>query len=219
MAKFKNANHAFEFFYDLIHNPIVSQDYSNTKTIFNVGFIIENPLDNEITCDFRKWNKDYAEAEWQWYLSGNPNATEISKRAPIWKNHMDPQGNVQSNYGWQWVRGNQLDRIIDQLIVSKINKTDTRQAVITFYDGKEIDNYAYDTPCTLSAHFQIVQNKLCMTVIMRSNDLWYGFCNDQYCFSKLLEMVANKVGIEVGWYYHFASNLHVYNEFLNKNER
>lgn len=219
MAKFKNANHAFEFFYDLIHNPIVSQDFSNTKTIFNVGFIIENPLDNEITCDFRKWNKDYAEAEWQWYLSGNPDATEISKRAPIWKNHMDPQGNVQSNYGWQWVRGNQLDRIIDQLIVSKVNKTDTRQAVITFYDGKEIDNYAYDTPCTLSAHFQIVQNKLCMTIIMRSNDLWYGFCNDQYCFSKLLEMVANKVGIEVGWYYHFASNMHIYNEFLNKNER
>jgi thymidylate synthase len=218
MAKFKNANKAFEFFYDLIQEPIIGEDFANTKAMFNVGFAIENPLDNDITCKYRKWNKDYAEAEWQWYLSANQNAEEISKRAPIWKNHMDPQGNVQSNYGWQWVRGSQLDRIIDQLAFSKVNKTDTRQAVITFYDGKEIANYAYDTPCTLSAHFQIVQNKLCMTVNMRSNDLWYGFCNDQYCFSKLLEMVANELGIEVGWYYHFTSNLHLYNDFLGLND-
>jgi len=68
----------------------------------------------------------------------------------------------------------------------------------------------------LSLHFQIVDNKLCMTVNMRSNDLWFGFCNDQYCFSKLQGLVAEKLGIEVGWYYHFASNLHLYNNFLNK---
>ena len=214
---FDTANDAFEYFYELIEK--YGDDFGDTKTYFNVGFYIRNPLNNHILSEFRKWNKEYAEYEWQWYLSANPDATEIAKRAPIWKNHMDPQGNVQSNYGWQWVRGSQLDRIIDQLVFSKINKTDTRQAVITFYDGKEIANYAYDTPCTLSAHFQIVQNKLCMTVNMRSNDLWYGFCNDQYCFSKLLEMVANEVGIEVGWYYHFASNMHIYNEFLNKNEK
>ena len=91
--------------------------------------------------------------------------------------------------------------------------------MITFYDGKEIFAYSKDTPCTNSIHFQIVENKLCMTVNMRSNDLWYGFCNDQYCFSKLQEMVAKELCIEVGWYYHFVSNMHIYNEFLNKNEK
>ena len=57
-----------------------------------------------------------------------------------------------------------------------------------------------------------------MAVLMRSNDLWYGFCNDQYCFSKLQESVALKLGIEVGEYYHFAHNLHIYNNFLNKKQ-
>jgi len=214
---FETANEAFEWSFDYIKEE--GLDQLNTRTIFNMGFYIQNPLKNEITCDFRKWNKNYAEAEWQWYLSSNPNAEEISKRAPIWKKHMDENGNVQSNYGWQWNRGSQLDRIIDQLNFSYKNNLNTRQAVLTFYDGKEIENYAHDTPCTLSVHFQIINSELCMTVNMRSNDLWYGFCNDQYCFSKLQEMVAKELCIEVGWYYHFVSNMHIYNEFLDKNEK
>ncbi len=51
-----------------------------------------------------------------------------------------------------------------------------------------------------------------MCVTMRSNDLWYGFCNDQYQFSKLQELVAEKLDIPMGTYYHFAHNLHLYND-------
>ena len=214
---FDTANDAFEYFYELIEK--YGDDFGDTKTYFNVGFYIRNPLNNHILSEFRKWNKDYAEYEWQWYLSANPDATEIAKRAPIWKNHMDDYGHVRSNYGWQWERSDQLNQVIDILRLSLASNLDTRKAVITLYDGKEIFSYSKDTPCTNSIHFQIVNKKLCMTVNMRSNDLWYGFCNDQYCFSKLQEMVAKKLGIEVGWYYHFVSNMHIYNEFLNKNEK
>jgi thymidylate synthase len=211
---YTTANQAFEDLYDYVSKH--GFNYANTKTIFNLGFYIYQPLRNEIDCKFRKWNKDYAEYEWQWYLSANPDATEIAKRAPIWLQHMDENNHVRSNYGWQWVRGSQLDYVIDILYNSLLNNLDTRKAVITFYDGKEINTYAHDTPCTNSIHFQIIDRKLCMTVNMRSNDLWYGFCNDQYCFSKIQEMVSKVLGIEVGWYYHFASNMHIYNDFLNK---
>ena len=57
-----------------------------------------------------------------------------------------------------------------------------------------------------------------MCVVMRSNDLWYGFCNDQYCFSRMQEMVCNELNteipadIELGTYYHFAHNMHLYND-------
>ena len=57
-----------------------------------------------------------------------------------------------------------------------------------------------------------------MSVNMRSNDLWFGFCNDQYCFSKLQEMVSNELKLEIGWYYHFTSNIHLYESYLNKNQ-
>ena len=211
--EFNSASQAFdELYHTILFN---GKKFSNTYALFNCGFYLTNPLNNEIKVPFRKWSKEYAQYEWEWYLSANPNASEIAKRAPIWHNHMDENGLVQSNYGWQWVRGSQLDRVIDKLYASKVKNQDTRQAVISFYDGKEIENYAYDTPCTLSIHFQIIDNKLCMTVNMRSNDLWFGFCNDQYCFSKLLENVAKDIEIEIGWYYHFASNLHLYDDKLD----
>jgi len=209
--KFKNAQKAFEYLYDKIN--IEGCNFGNTKALFNVGFFITNPLENSIKTDFRRFNLKYAKREWEWYLSCNPNAEEISKYAPIWKNHMDENGEVRSNYGWQWNRGMQLDKILDKLLINK----NSRQAVLSIYDGKEISTYDYDTPCTNSIHFQIVNDELCMTVNMRSNDLWFGFCNDQFCFSKLQEHVANTLNIKLGWYFHFASNLHLYNKFLNKN--
>jgi thymidylate synthase len=208
--RFKNANKAFEYYYNKINlKGLKSKD---TSSLYNVGFYIDEPLDSFIDNKTRNFNLEYAEYEWQWYLSGNPNAEDISKRAKIWANHMDENGDVRSNYGWQWNRNDQINETINKLKKDQ----NTRQAVISIYDGKEISTYEYDTPCTLSIHFQIIKNKLCMTVNMRSNDLWFGFCNDQYCFSKLQEMVADQLNIKLGWYYHFTSNMHLYNNFLNK---
>ena len=209
---FGNAQDAFEYYYKAVNKYSFGGLRSGTKTLYNVGFYLERPMDNLINTPFRKWSNKYAVREWDWYLSGDPNGEEISKHAPIWKNHMDKEGNVRSNYGWQWNRGSQLDRIIDKLRGDE----NTRQALLSIYDGKEIGTYEYDTPCTSSIHFQIVNNKLCMSVNMRSNDLWFGFCNDQFCFSMLQKMVADRLGIEVGWYYHFASNFHLYKRHLNK---
>ena len=178
-----------------------------------MGFTIHNPLQNAIHSGYRKWSPTYAEREWNWYLSGDPNAEEIAKKAPIWYKMMDHNGDVRSNYGWQWERNHQLDKVIQMLQ----DNPETRQATISIYDGKEIDSYRNDTPCTYAVNFSRINGKLNMAVLMRSNDLWFGFCNDQYCFSKLQELVAERVGVEVGTYYHHATNLHVYNEFLNRN--
>lgn len=213
MNRFKNAQEAFEFYYDEILNNGI--DFDGTKALFNIGFEILNPMDNKINTPWRKWKNSYAIKEWEWYLSGDKSALEISKFASIWKNMMDENGEVQSNYGWQWNRNDQLNKIIERLK----SKPNTRHAVLSIYDGKEIENYKYDTPCTLNIGFQIINNKLNMTVTMRSNDLIYGFCNDQYCFSKLQEMVANELNLEVGTYFHFVFNLHIYYRHFKLKEK
>jgi len=205
---FLNANEAYEYFLDKI--ILEGIEFDNTKALFNVGFEIQHPMWNTIYNEERKWNPKYAAREWEWYLSGDPSGVEISKYAPMWKNMMDEDGNVRSNYGWQWKRNNQLSKIVD-LIRDNPN---TRKATISIYDGKEIDTYSNDTPCTYAVQFTILDGKLNMAVLMRSNDLWYGFCNDQYCFSMLQQMIADFLSIEVGTYYHFAHNLHLYNDKL-----
>jgi thymidylate synthase len=209
---FDNANQVFDYYYDYIVNHGVI--FQNTRAVFNVGVHINNPMDNHITSDVRNWKHKYAHSEWLWYLSGDRSIHTLGdiygKVPKIWTKMADSYGNVNSNYGYQWDRNDQLDRVINML---KQNK-ETRQASISIYDGKEIVKYKHDTPCTYAINFMIHDNKLNMSVMMRSNDLWYGFCNDQYCFSILQENIANSLKIPVGWYYHFVNNMHLYESQL-----
>jgi len=206
---FKTANEAYEY----MHNEIITNgvEFAGTKALFNIGFTIENPTNKVITNKERNWKHDYAEAEWKWYMSGDRNIAklgEIYGKVPaIWKQMADPDGEVNSNYGWQWQRNNQLEHVIN-----KLKTKDNRQAAISIYDGKEMNSYKFDTPCTYAVQFTVVQDKLYMSVYMRSNDLWYGFCNDQYQFASLQEMVAERLNLPVGTYYHHAHNLHLYND-------
>jgi len=210
--KFKNADEAFNFYYGVI--PYEGKKFDNTMAMFNQGFTIENPLDRIITNEARNFNIEYAEAEWQWYLSGEPTIDTLGsiygKIPRIWQKMANEDGKVNSNYGAQWERGWQLDKVVAMLK----NNPNTRQAAISIYDGKEISSYKYDTPCTYAVQFTVVDNKLNMCVTMRSNDLWFGFCIDQYCFSKLQELVSERTGYEIGTYYHFAHNLHLYEDQL-----
>jgi len=220
---FKNADEAYKYFFrEILKN---GTPFANTKALFNIGFTIENPMDNHIhdkgSIVPRKWNLEYARAEWQWYLSGDDNIEKLGKiygKVPeIWKRMANDYGYVNSNYGYQWQRTcwnniSQLDYIVDKL---KNNK-DTRHAAISIYDGKEHYKYEKDTPCTYAIQFTIVHGRLDMCVTMRSNDLWYGFCNDQYCFSMLQQLVASRLDMPVGTYYHFAHNLHLYNDKIPK---
>ena len=206
---FRNANEAYEYIHDQILQNGVS--FGDTKALFNVGFYMTDPKDRKIINRERKWSEEYAEAEWQWYKSGDPHIEALGdiygKVPEIWKRMANNHGRVNSNYGYQWERSSQLDNVIEMLRDDK----DTRQACVSIYDGKEISDYNFDTPCTYAIQFTIVNNRLDMCVTMRSNDLWYGFCNDQYQFSKLQEMISKKLKIDTGVYYHFAHNMHLYN--------
>lgn len=211
---YDNAQDAFENLFIRIMRYGVYCEKQHTNALFNVGFYINSPKDRDIKTKWRKWSKSYAEREWQWYLSQNRSVEEIKKFAPTWDKMHGGDNLVNSNYGWQWGRNNQLDKCIEQLK----KDSSTRQAWISIFDGKEKDQYKYDTPCTLAVGFYadlVIKNTLNMTVTMRSNDLVYGFCNDQYCFSKLQELVANELKMNVGYYYHFAQNLHIYEKHFN----
>ena len=214
MHKFRTANDAYEYLHDRIIQYGVA--FADTKALFNVGVYITDSQDNKIINRERNWKQEYAEAEWQWYLSGDRNIAKLGdlygKVPEIWKRMADRQGNVNSNYGYQWQRGYNHMSQLDYIVGLLKDNPETRQACISIYDGKEHPDYKTDTPCTYAVQFTILHDRLDMCVVMRSNDLWYGFCNDQYCFSKLQKMVSDKLNIEPGVYYHFAHNMHLYND-------
>lgn len=208
----KSYNTAQDAFEDLYEYIIEHGEFrSNTLAIHDCMVKIWYPSLRDINTPWRKWSKDYAEYEWQWYLSGDRSGLEISKKAKIWQHMLDENGNVNSNYGYQWNRGDQLNKVIEML------KKDpsTRRASISLYDGKEIDQYEKDTVCTYAVNFYIEGEALNAQVMMRSNDLVYGFCNDQYCFTKLQELVAQRLSKRIGSYTHYVCNMHIYERHYN----
>lgn len=213
---YKNVTEAFEDLYDFIMSQGINTQIG-TKAVYNVGFYLRNPTQRVITTEWRKFSSIYAEREYKWYLSGNRSVEEIKKYAPIWDTMHGGDNIVNSNYGWQWMRNGQLEKCIKQL---KDNKN-TRQAWFSVFDGKEKDDYTFDTPCTLAVGFDIKPGigTLDMCVTMRSNDLIYGFCNDQYCWTKLQQTIADELKIPIGTYYHFAHDLHIYKKHYDMREK
>lgn len=212
MWNFSTVTEAFETMYQKVNEQGV--EVNGTRALYNQSFTITNSDQKVVTTPIRNFKTSYAEKEWEWYLSKNRSAEDIAKYAKIWYNHMDDRGYVNSNYGWQWSRNNQLAYVVNELKRDKYS----RRAVISIYDGKEHEEYSKDTPCTYGIQFYFTpdSSKLHMTVMMRSNDLWFGFCNDAYCFMKLHEMVATMLKVDAGFYTHFAHNLHIYERHYDK---
>lgn len=208
---YKNATEAFEQAYH--YTNAYGQFYASTKAVFNISFTVLNPLDRIITTPVRKFNQEYANFEFQWYLSGNRDALEISERAKIWKQmFVGDTTEVNSNYGYFWNHDSQLDRAIEELK----NNPVSRRAMVIHYDIHELDRYKYDTPCNVVLNFHKRDDFLNLTIFARSIDLWYGYSNDQYCFSKLMELVANRLDCKVGQMHWFITNLHLYEKHWNK---
>lgn len=203
--QYNTPSEAFEQLYDLILRW--GTKHGETKAVYNASFEISQPWNAAITTKWRGFKASYAQFEWDWYLSGNRDATDIARRAPLWKSMMvDGTAEVNSNYGYFWKLNDQLIRVIDELKANPLS----RRAVVMHYDVTELDRYKFDTPCNLSLHFQVIQEKLTLTVFARSIDLVYGFCNDQFTFSKLQQRVAEILGYNLGSMHWFISNLHVY---------
>ena len=202
---YKNATDAFELLFSDINTN--GESFAGTKAKFNVSFTLQDVSNKTVTTPQRKFNEDYAEYEWNWYLKGDRDASEIGDRAKIWKQMMvEGTTEVNSNYGYFWNKNYQLSRVVQELRTNK----ETRRAIVVHYDINELDRYKHDTPCNDVLNFYIKDDKLHLTVFARSIDLVFGFCNDQYTFAKLMEMVAFQLDIAVGEMHWMVTNLHIY---------
>ena len=72
---FRTANVAYEYLHDqIIQNGVA---FGDTKALFNVGFYITDPKNRKIINKERKWSEEYALAEWEWYLTGDPRISAL----------------------------------------------------------------------------------------------------------------------------------------------
>lgn len=196
----------------------VTSRVGGAKHITNVNLELTNPRENMVMLPYRKVSKKYLKAEIEWYKSANPSADYIKQFAKLWGEIADENGNVNSNYGYLIKKKfgfNQWDYIAEKL---RKNIHD-RQAVLHFKWAQE--DFGQDTPCTLSMQFVVINNKLEAHVYMRSNDAFWGFCNDIVWFTMLHvdmleEIQRNHPEVELGSYFHTVGDFHIYEKDWNK---
>lgn len=125
--------------------------------------------------------------------------------SPNFTRFLEPNHRFYGAYG---------QRIRDQLPVTlhklRLDK-DSRQAVITLWDPW-LDNQPshLDYPCTVALNLAIVDDRLDLNVVMRSQDVWLGTPYDWFQFTQLQQTAARILKIEPGLYRHTTWSTHIY---------
>ena len=210
-----NSKQTFKKIYtDLIlYGKLTSPRGQESLEIENYTYDLD-PYVRFINFKSRNFKLDYVKQEFLWYLRGDKFDTSITNHAKMWEGLINTDGSINSNYGQYLFRDlpkSQFQNIVNQLKEDK----DSRRASMSILSKEHLLSDTKDVPCTYSLNFRIRENKLNMTVRMRSQDSVFGMTNDAPAFSFTHEMVLNALrefypDLEYGNYHHSADSFHVY---------
>ena len=213
--------------YEVNNNPeyVSSPRGLMCKELTDVALVIENPLLSLYKNKRRSSQKKYIAAEILWYASGSNTVEWISKYAKMWDSLKDENGTVNSAYG-NLIFTETNEHGFNQYmwaLESLIQDTDTRQAIMHFNKPHHQYYGNKDFVCTLNAIFHIRNNKLNLTVDMRSNDIILGLATDVAFFTVLQQQmlfdlkehgekynIEDLKNLELGRYTHIDHSLHLY---------
>jgi len=197
-----------------VNEPIVTKDEERNRVIEDYT-AKEVELYNSCTNSV----KDFMRASKFWEKIANPDGTVNSAYGYlIWKNKSHGNPNMEFKVGsseyqdadssymrtpWEWAK--------KSLIADK----DTRQAIVRFSLPQHQFIGNKDQTCTMHGNFLIRDNKLNLSIVMRSNDLWLGLTYDLPWFVSLIDRMVDELkptypDLQKGHYTHTVHSLHLY---------
>ena len=159
----------------------------------------------------RNYNLNYFKEEMTWKLGANKFDDSIKQHAKMWESVQNPDGTYNSNYGVYWFGAqNGLMNALGALLRDK----DSRQAVIPMLAAEHMTPQTVDTVCTECVGFFIRNDKLHMSVHMRSSDQIFGLGTDLPTFAFLYRLafgiLSDQYLIETGDITVTAMSSHIY---------
>lgn len=160
-------------------------------------------------------SKEWADAEFQERI----NTSEVINPGKAWELRKDlwEQFLVNGKFDYTY---NERMVILPYTIQLLKSDSDTRKAVLPIFNGKGEDDTLYyqgnkRIPCSMYYDFLIRQNGKGEKVLhicyhQRSSDFAQHFGNDIYLAWRLMEYVAQEVGVKPGYLYHTIDSLHIY---------
>lgn len=188
--------------------------------------------------------ESYSQKEFDLYESCTNSAEDFGKASKFWLKLANPDGTVNSAYGHLiWKKkshGSDFEQESYTISPSQgpgdgsisgvrpVRRTpwewakeslrrdkDTRQAILRFSLPEHQWFGNLDQTCTLHGIFMIRENRLNLTINMRSNDLTLGLVYDLPWFISLIYKMRQELldiypDLEIGSYTHYVHNLHIY---------
>jgi len=221
--RYYTSKYIAESFGDVIDDLLYDPDYTasprgmEVKEIRDCSLEITDPMKNLYVNEHRSSPLKYIAAELLWYFSRTNDPTYIENYASMWKHLHNEDGTVNSAYGYLlFSERNEYGFTQYNWVIESLKKDkDSRQAFMHFNKPHHQFLENKDQVCTLQALFHIRENKLHMTLTMRSNDVIYGFMTDWAFFSVLhyhtfLELKEIYPELEMGSYTHISHSMHLY---------
>lgn len=160
-------------------------------------------------------SKEWADAEFQERVD----TSDIINPGKAWELRKDlwEQFLVDGKFDYTY---NERMVILPYTIQLLRSDSDTRKAVLPIFNGNDEDDTLYyhgsrRIPCSMYYDFLIRQNGKGEKVLhicyhQRSSDFAQHFGNDIYLAWRLMEYVAQEVGVKPGYLYHTIDSLHIY---------
>lgn len=111
-------------------------------------------------------------------------------------------------------RIDQVDKAIKIFKKDPTRRTVVLHTWIPYRDLMKFGPKREDTssPCVLLFYPQLVDGKLHMFVVMKTNDLYNAWPENAYAFTNLQKYMAEELGVKTGTYTHFSISMHIYKD-------
>lgn len=152
-------------------------------------------------------------AEQVWFLMGEKNLTWLQQFTKIWDDFSTESNEIDSAYGYRWRHHFGRDQIMS-LITLLQNDSSSRHGVVMMWDpsddGLSCGTKKTNVPCPYTFTVQIIGGRLCLHLIIRSNDMLLGNPHDTAGFAFLAYVLAEKLKVRIGILTISISNAHIY---------
>lgn len=221
-------NYSFKVLYP-VNEPIVTKDLERNEVIK-----VYTKKECELYDSGTNSADDFGRASKFWLKLANPDGTVNSAYGHLVKHkksHGHPIYELSSN-----LAGLGPNEASDYLAQNAVNvmrtpyewcldslrsDKDTRQAIMRFSLPEHFYKGNKDMVCTLSGNFHIREDKLNLSIHMRSNDLMLGLVFDLPWFISLMDDMINDLkdtypDLQKGYYVHSVDSMHIYDRDKEK---
>lgn len=221
--EFAKINQLYNFHYHaLLQDILNAEEIGNQRTGTKIKAIPNRVIGYSIgstlpLINSRKMFPVTAFAELCWTLSGVKELDWLQQHTKMWNDFANDKNQVEAAYGFRWRHMFGRDQLLTAIEALKKDPSD-RQIFISAWDNSKDglgNRWTSNVPCPTCFSINIINNRVNLTLFLRSSDTIVGLPYDMLMYSLLLLVVTNELNqtyhtLQTGNICAILSHAHIY---------